>query len=376
MAFGEGGDRHQPARATRFFSVESVESNLVSVREVASLREVMTKLDESARQIVLVVDWSGRLVGLITDGDLRRALLNGHHLGDNATVAMNRDFQFVRRNYEPTFVSSVMDGRGIRHLPVVDDDGRPIEVLISGGRQSKPGRPNQVVIMAGGRGVRLRPLTDDVPKPMLTVGGVPILELIVRNYASQGFRNFTLVLGYLGDAIEHHFGDGTTFGLNIRYLREEKPRGTAGSLSRVEVSYEGPMVVSNADVISSIDLGALIDVHIAGKYAMTVATRVESISVPFGVLEVTGPRILGWREKPELPTLVSAGVYVIDPMSLQYLDDGYADIPDLVDRLLAAGRPIGALQTDGLWIDVGTHDTLRSAVELGHVMMGGVRVHE
>jgi len=205
---------------------------------------------------------------------------------------------------------------------------------------------------------------------MLTVGGVPILELIIRGYASQGFRNFTIVTGYLSERVEEHFADGSGFGVHISYFREDEPLGTAGGLTKAVSSNGEPVVVSNADVLSSIDLGSMIDAHVAGGFALTIATRLERIKVPYGLLELNSSKVTAWREKPELPLPVSAGIYVVDPSSLSYLDDGYADVPDLVQRLLGAGQPVGAHEFEGLWIDVGTHDTLRAAAELGSIMMG------
>jgi len=350
--------------------VESIPSSEVTIGPKSSLRVAMARLEQSARQIVLVVDDFGRLGGVVTDGDVRRALLLGSTLDDSVVEAMNRNFRFVRSGYELSLVGSLMESQGIRHLPVVDSVGRPVEVLIASYGRSSPGRANQVVIMAGGRGSRLRPLTDEIPKPMLTVSGVPILELIIRGYASQGFRNFTIVTGYLSERVEEHFADGSGFGVHISYFREDEPLGTAGALTKAVSSNGEPVVLSNADVLSSIDLGSMIDAHVAGGFALTIATRLERIKVPYGLLELNSSKVTAWREKPELPLPVSAGIYVVDASSLSYLDDGYADVPDLVQRLLGAGQPVGAHKFEGLWIDVGTHDTLRAAAELGSIMVG------
>lgn len=337
-----------------------------------SLLEAMSRLELTAHQIVLVVNDARVLVGVITDGDIRRAILKGHPLQVSVQVAMNRDFQYLREGYDKILVEPLMQGRGIRHLPVVDGLGRPTEVLLSPGASNGPGRTNQVVIMAGGRGNRLRPLTDEIPKPMISVGGVPILEIILRNYASQGFRNVTLVLGYLGDSIRNYFGDGAGFGLNVSYIEEDQPKGTAGSLASIRADLDNPFLVSNADVVSSIDLGALVRAHEDGEFALTVAVRRESVSVPFGVLNLEQGRVHSWIEKPEYPITVSAGIYVMEPSVLAHLDGGVADVPDLVHRLLSSGLTVGAYNFEGMWIDVGTHDSLRALGDLGRISMGGV----
>lgn len=350
--------------------MEAFGSSEVSVFQTASMRDAMSRLDASARQIIVVVDDTERLIGIVTDGDIRRALLTGYTLEDSVQVAMNRDYHVIQEGYEAILVESLMQGRGIRHLPVVDPEGRPVEVLVSTGTGTRPGLRNRIVIMAGGRGSRLRPLTDEVPKPMLTVGGIPILELIVRNYASQGFRNFTFVVGYLGEAIRKHFLDGAGLGLNISYFVEDEPQGTAGSLARLNFADDVPFVVANADVISSIDLVALISDHEENRSSLTIASRPERIAVPFGVLETLTDRVVAWNEKPNLSLRVSAGVYVVSPSALEVLDGEAADMPDLVNQLLASGREVVAFDFDGLWIDVGTHDALQAANDMGDLNFG------
>lgn len=350
--------------------METIPSDEVTIGARSSLRVAMARLEQSARQIVLVIDEFGRLDGVVTDGDVRRALLSGSSLDDSVEFAINRNFRFVRQGYELSLVRSLMESQGIRHLPVVDSAGRPVDVLLAANSRSSPGRSNQVVIMAGGRGSRLRPLTDEVPKPMLRVGGVPILEIIIRGYASQGFRNFTIVTGYLGEHIEKHFADGSSLGVQISYFRESEPLGTAGALAKVVPGSKAPIVVSNADVLSSIDLGSMIDAHVSNGSALTIATRLERIRVPYGLLEIDSSTVVAWREKPELPVSVSAGIYVVNPASLSLISHGHADVPDLVHQLIKAGQRVSAHEFEGLWVDVGTHDTLRAAAELGSIMTG------
>lgn len=350
--------------------MEAIPWGEVSVVQTSSMRDAMARLETSARQIVLVVDEDDHLVGVVTDGDVRRALLSGFTLESNVRHAMNRNYHVAQEGYEVTLAESLMQSRGIRHLPVVDRQGRPVEVLVASGTRSRPGRRNRIVIMAGGRGSRLRPLTDEVPKPMLTVGGIPILELIVRNYASQGFRNFTFVVSYLSDAIRSHFLDGSGLGLNISYYKEEEPRGTAGSLARMNFDEDAPIVVANADVISSIDLVSLIRAHEERESSLTIASRPEKIAVPFGVLETISDRVVAWSEKPGFTFRVSAGMYVVNPSALAVLDGSVADMPDLVGQLLASGHEVAAYHFEGLWMDVGTHDALRAVNDMGSLILG------
>jgi len=355
--------RNQPIWAS-FSDVRSVPAGEVSLKSHATIFDALRLLDQTACQIVLVVSDDGRLVGVATDGDLRRALLGGSNLESPVAAAVNRDFHSVRSGYESSVTVPLLEARGIRQVPVVDENGCPVELLILGSMSPSPGRPNRVVIMAGGRGLRLRPLTDHRPKPLLAIGGVPILELIIRNYASQGFRRFTIVVGYLSEQIERYFQNGSKFGVSIEYLREEQPMGTAGSLKQISEDGGPSIVVSNADVLTSLDLGAMVDSHESSGCSLTIAVRREEISISYGVITRDDHTVISWQEKPKISFEVSAGVYVLDPAAISVLDGGPSDFPDLVAKLLEDGKPVGSFEFDGLWMDVGTHDNFLAAVTL------------
>lgn len=355
-------------KGARFDGVELCEAAAVTVRDTASIRDVMLHLQETAHQVALVVGKSGHLLGLITDGDIRRGLLASLTLDDFAVKVMNPNFHSVLGGYDPTVTRALMLSHGIRHLPVVDREGRPLAILIDSPNLNLENRLNEVVVMAGGKGTRLFPLTNETPKPMLAVGGIPILEIILQGYAAQGFRSFTIVVGHLGHQIMEHFGDGSRLGVRISYVSEDEPLGTAGSLGILNFDSGEPIVVSNADVLSSIDLGSLIEHHRKGDFALTVAARRQLLKVPYGVLELSDSSVIAWKEKPEIPIQVSAGIYVIDQNCLKLLSSGYSDIPDLVSRLIEDGWRVGSFFFDGLWIDVGTHDSLSSAVKLGSLL--------
>ena len=350
--------------------MESLDAGKLSVPSDLSIREAMEFLDITARQMLVVKGLRDEMVGLVTDGDIRRGLLAGVTLDQPVSEIMNKSFHSITTGYEPSLVAALMSSKGLRHVPVVDRSGRAIEVLFHSSYRQAPGRPEKVLIMAGGRGSRLRPLTDEVPKPMLKVGGVPILELIIRTYASQGFRNFIVAVGYLGDKIRVYFGDGSDFGVEVSYIEEAEPLGTAGIFSLLDHDFSLPLVVSNADVISSIDLGSLLDAHLTGEHFITIASRYQMIKVPFGVLETESNRLVSWNEKPELPVRISAGIYVVNSVASELLPKGYADMPDLVRRALEEGLRVGVHNFDGLWIDIGSHDTLQAASDLGKLLVG------
>jgi len=347
--------------------VERIAIESISVHSSATIRDAMALLDRSAKQIVLVVEPGRKLIGVVTDGDIRRGLLGSMCLEDSVALVMNPNFHYVRQGFEPAIVSSLMASRGIQHLPVISQNDEVVELIRRSESKNVASLSSTVVIMAGGRGSRLRPLTDEVPKPMLTVGGIPILEIVLRNYASQGLKNFIISVGYRGRQIRDYFGDGSFLNVSISYLDEDQPLGTAGVLSTVAHLSREPILVSNADVISSINLVSLLKTHAAGAFDMTVATKSREVPIQYGVLEVEDGQVRSWREKPKIQLSISAGIYAINSEVLHSLPTGYADVPDIVDRLLADGRSVGAHQFDGLWIDVGSHEELQTAIEIGHM---------
>jgi NDP-sugar pyrophosphorylase family protein len=225
----------------------------------------------------------------------------------------------------------------------------------------------KVVILAGGRGTRLAPYTSVLPKPLLPVDGRSVLEIVVERLAACGFDDIVFSVGYLGHLIEAVFGDGASRGVRITYLREDEPLGTAGPLRHVETNGE-PLLVMNGDVLTDLDPRDLIEVHRERGNAMTIATRRRVARIDYGVLHVEeegdAPRVEGFTEKPELPAVVSMGIYVIEPSALDFIPPRPFDIPDLVLALLDAGAPVGAYLFDGFWLDIGRPEDFQHAVAL------------
>jgi NDP-sugar pyrophosphorylase family protein len=222
-------------------------------------------------------------------------------------------------------------------------------------------RPNRVVILAGGKGTRLHPITEQVPKPMVTVAGRPILERLILHLVSCGLSRFTISINYLGHLIEEHFGDGSRLGCEIDYLRESEPLGTGGPLSLLPPPAL-PVVVLNGDLITQCDVGDLLDFHERGGFIATLGIRPYTVEVPFGVAEVEGGRLLSLREKPTERTLINAGIYVLSPVAVAAVPAGKEyPITALFESLLAEGKPVGAHVLEAEWLDVGRHDELRRA---------------
>jgi dTDP-glucose pyrophosphorylase len=329
----------------------------------ATLLEALRALDAGAESIVFVHDEGQRVVGTLTDGDIRRAILHSASLDARCLPScMRKDFAFVTPATGRAEVLDIMRARDIGQLPILDSAGCLIGLHTIGQIIAVRERPNVAVILAGGRGSRLTPLTDSVPKPMLTVAGRPILERLVLHVMSHGLRRIYLSVNHLAQVIEAHFGDGSRFGCRIEYLHEDKPLGTGGPVGLLDPVPAQAVLVLNGDLVTQCDLGDLLDSHEAGQYAATIAVRPYSVQVPFGVVEVEGLRVVGVREKPTHRSLISAGLYVLSPEAIGMIPKNEEfPITELFAKCLAEGLPVGAHVVDQEWLDVGRHEELTRA---------------
>jgi dTDP-glucose pyrophosphorylase len=335
------------------------------VSDIASLRDAMQSLEASTAHIVLVVDDAGRLLGVLTDGDIRRAILRGHALESSVAPHLIRDPFVVRSDAGRAEVLELMQARAILQVPVLDESDRVVGLHLMHQFLATDERPNVAVVMAGGRGSRLGDLTNQVPKPMLQVAGRPILERIVLQLVGSGIRRIYLSIGYLGDIIEKHFADGRRFGCDIAYLRESEPLGTAGALALLpsdDDALRHPLLVMNGDLVTQANLGRLIDVHESGQQAATMAVRRYYEQIPFGCVEVDGDELVAFIEKPTTARLINTGIYVIQPTCLDLLSSPTpTSMPELIGRVKATGASVRVVEMDDDWIDVGRRDQLAEA---------------
>lgn len=319
-----------------------------------SLRAALQTIDRTGSQIALVVDDERRLLGTLSDGDVRRALLRGMSLADEVRGAMHSQPSMASSDEDRQSVLAKMRRAGLHQMPLVNGDRQVVGLAIVNDFMQVPARDHWVVIMAGGLGTRLAELTRDTPKPMLRVGSRPLLETIVRGFADQGFRRFYFAVNYKADQIEAHFGDGRDLGVDIVYLREQQRLGTAGALSLLPERPDLPFVVTNADLLTKEDFGDMVDAHVAAGADGTMGVRPYEMQVPFGVVEERDGRIAGIEEKPTRVFTVSAGVYVLSPRSLELVPKGqFFDMPSLFDSMLAAGMHTRCHRIDGYWLDIG-----------------------
>jgi len=329
----------------------------------ASVLDALRTLESNAQGIVFVCDEDLRVLGVLTDGDLRRALLRGVSVdGRILHDVMSREFVSVPPSADRAHVLDLMLARNVAQIPIVDAEGRLVGLHTMREIIGEAPRSNRAVIMAGGKGTRLRPYTESLPKPMVRVAGRPMLERLVLHLVGHGIRDIYLSVNYLSDVVEKHFGDGSPFGCSITYLREESPLGSGGALSLLPPDIADPLLVMNGDLVTQIDFGRFLDFHTNGRFAATMGLHAHKVELPFGVAEVSGTNLLGLREKPTERFLVNAGLYVLSPEVLRYVPSGEEyPITELFYACLRDGLSVGAYYIDDDWMDVGRPSDLERA---------------
>jgi dTDP-glucose pyrophosphorylase len=332
----------------------------------ASLQATIRNLDESGLQIALIVSADGVLLGTVTDGDIRRGLLRGLDLSSRVELIMQREPLVVPPTLGRDVVLQLMRANRFHQLPVVDEHRYVVGLHVWDELLTPAQRPNLMVIMAGGQGRRLRPQTESCPKPLIAVGGKPMLEHIIERARAEGFSQFVLAIHYLGAMIEDYFDDGRRWQVQIRYLREPVPLGTAGALALLEPRPPVPLVISNGDVLTDIRYAELLDFHCRHGAAATMAVRLHEWQHPFGVVRSKGVDIIGFEEKPISRSHVNAGIYVLDPPALDVLKAGEpCDMPTLFNRLQERSARTIVYPMHEPWLDVGrVADLERAQLEL------------
>ncbi|MBI5885823.1 MAG: nucleotidyltransferase family protein [Deltaproteobacteria bacterium] len=327
-----------------------------------TIKAAIEIIDKSGAQIALVADDNSVLMGTVTDGDVRRAILKGLTIEESVSAIMNTSPTAVRNNEGRETIFALMRAKGIHQIPVVDDQGclvglELLDEIIHGAE-----RDNPVVLMAGGLGSRLRPLTDDTPKPLLKVGNKPILETIIENFIEYGFKRFYISINYKAEMIEEYFGDGSAWGAEITYMRESDRMGTAGALSQLAGKLDKPIFVMNADLLTRVNFSQLLDFHTEHKAAATMCVRNYDFQVPYGVVKVDKHRLVSIEEKPSHRCFVSAGIYVIEPEALGLIPKNTTfDMPNLFKTLIEMKKETAVFLIREYWLDIGRLDDLERA---------------
>ncbi len=343
--------------------ISSNPSSLMISQDKSTLRDALLVIQKSKEKIALIVDNSNKkLIATVTDGDIRRALLNGRNLDSIASKSVNKDFISINKASEELslIAANVIRRKGIRQLPVIDDQGLIADLYYID--DTVIPLPNSVVFMAGGRGTRLRPHTVNCPKPMIQVGGKPMLEILLEHCIATGLSNFYISVNYLKEQVIDYFQDGSKWGVNINYLIEEEPLGTAGSLALLPKTLSEPFLVMNGDVLTRLNPSHLIEFHQEHNTLATLCVREHSFTVPFGVVQNDEFRLVAFEEKPTFQYLINAGVYVLNPSILSILSNNKCiDMPSLLQLAQDKGHQVSVCPIHEYWIDVGNPESLKEA---------------
>jgi dTDP-glucose pyrophosphorylase len=327
-----------------------------------TLGDVIENLNRSGLRVVLCVDENGLLIGIATDGDLRRGVLRGLGMEAKVEEILNRDPLVVPYGSDRRTAQALMISKKVLQIPVVDVSGCVVGLYLWEASEVVQNHNHSMIIMAGGKGVRLRPFTDNCPKPMLNVGGKPMLQHIIERAKSQGFKRFIISLNYLGQIIKEHFKDGSKFEVEILYAQEDNPLGTAGALSLIHPRLESDFVVTNGDVLADIDYFDLINFRERHNALGAMAVRLFEWNNPYGVVQMQGADITGFTEKPVVRSHINAGIYAFSPSVFDHLvREEHCDMPTLFDRLREAGHRTVAYPMHEPWLDIGRPDDLERA---------------
>jgi len=328
--------------------------NHLIISQDDSIHTAVEKLDDNEAHIILIVDKNRKLLGTVTDGDVRRGLLKNIGLSEPVKKIMKRNPITASIKDTKKTVFSLMRNMKIKQIPILDEVGCLCELEVLGNILEGEPKANEVVLMAGGLSTRLRPLTSDIPKPMLEIGGKPILETILASLIQCGFWKFHISVNYLGQKIKDYFGDGSKWGVQINYLQEDTKMGTAGSLSLLPNNIDSSLIVMNSDLLTTVDFNHLLSFHHEHKSLATMGVRNFDYTVPYGICKFENHSIVEIVEKPTYKFFINAGIYVLEPEVLNVIPKNkYLDMPALFSLLMGLKQNTTAFPIREYWLDIG-----------------------
>ncbi len=336
----------------------------LSIEEDTNLIDVLKIIENSFSKIALVIDNENKLIGTITDGDIRRSLLQGNSLDSKAKEVMNKKFRYMRDFEKERQARIMMRKEMLKVLPVLNNKGEILRMLFEKSSIPEKYLENSIFVLAGGKGTRLMPYTENCPKPMLQISGKPILEIILNQCLEYGFRNFIFSVNYLKEQIIDYFGDDKNFNANIQYVVEDKPLGTAGSLALLESKLKHPLIIMNGDVLTQLNLSNLLAYHTEKDADATICVREHISNNPYGVVKLKKDQLESFEEKPIIKSLINAGVYVINAELINDINKKeFIDMPDLLTKCKLKGKNIFAYPIHEYWIDIGRYETFKTAAK-------------
>jgi dTDP-glucose pyrophosphorylase len=338
----------------------------VLIKEESLIKEAIKQLNENSLQILLVIDDNYRLIGTVTDGDIRRAILNNVSFDEPVGKIMNRVPKFVYIGEEEN-AKELMIKHRIKTIPVLDRERRVVDLILMEKfletKYEYSEKPNYVFIMAGGKGTRLDPFTKILPKPLIPIGDISIIEVIIKNFKKYGFNNFLISVNYKAEIIKLYFSENPN-GYNINFIHERDFLGTAGSLKLAEEKLKDTFIVSNCDVIIDIDFDELLKYHKKNNNHATIVGVVKNMQIPYGVIDVNNGELVNMIEKPEYNFVINSGVYVLEPELINLIPQGKPiNMPDLLLKSKEVGYKVGVYPVSSKWFDVGQWEEYRNTLE-------------
>jgi dTDP-glucose pyrophosphorylase len=334
----------------------------ILLKPTSTIKEALNIINRGAIQIALVVDENEKLLGTLTDGDIRRGLLNNLSLDESIETIIFKTPTVCTTEDTKEKVLEIALAKKLHQIPIVDKDGKLVGIKEVDELLKPEYKSNRVVLMVGGLGTRLRPLTDNTPKPMLKVGNKPILETIILNFKKYGFVNIVLCVSYKAEMIEEYFKDGSVFGVNIEYVHENKRMGTAGALSLVKEKLTESFFVMNGDLLTNINFENMMEYHLSNNSIATMGVREYDFQVPYGVVKTDGVDIVSIEEKPIHQFFVSGGVYVLSHKVLKYIPaDEYYDMPTLFEKVIEEKEKSISFPIREYWLDIGRLEEYKKA---------------
>ena len=342
--------------------MKNIENLLIT--ENITIKEALKVIDKGAIRIALVVDENNKLLGTLSDGDIRRGLLKNHTLEDSIKeLYFKTPITALYSESKERIIQKAIKNE-VYQIPIVDENNYLLDIINLATLLTVTKKRNRVILMAGGLGTRLRPLTEDIPKPMLKVGNKPILETIIKNFASHGFVNITISLNYKAEIIREYFKDGSDFGVNIDYVEENTRLGTAGALSLLKEQPNEPFFVMNADLLTDVNFSNLLDFHCFGNANATMCVREYEYQIPYGVIEIENSSIASIVEKPIKKFFVNAGIYVLSPNIFEFIPKNeFFDMPTLFNILIEKEKKVLSFPIHEYWLDIGRIEEYKKANE-------------
>ena len=333
----------------------------IKISTNVSIKKALEVISNGGIKIAIVVDKKGKLLGTLTDGDIRRGFLKGFDINSSIKSIFFKNPIIAKLTDDKEKLLKIAISKQIYQIPVVDNNGKAISIHILEELFKFKNRSNKIVIMAGGKGMRLRPLTENIPKPMLKVGNKPILQTIVEKFKESGFDDLIMCVNYKSKIIRDYFGDGKKYGVKIEYINEKKQMGTAGALSLIKKRLKEPFFVVNGDLLTNLDFEKMLDFHNEHKSKATMCISEYNIESPYGEVKLKNENIISIEEKPTHKIFVNAGIYILDPKCIDLIPKKFYDMPSLFKKLISQKNKTISFPLGEYWLDIGRLNDFKKA---------------